>query len=486
MNKNFLLTAGIAMLSLSAIAQPTIPANPATGNENNCTVLNGASSVDQCPVGSLSFVTNFQSGSYNRGNSGDHLGTGAIWRFANVGNISGTTINAEVTVNSIYQAVLTNMDNATAEDQSGVSVSDFFSPQISPDVNLNGTSRRGYVQFTVSFFQGAGNYTTVKDIGSLNFISYDADGSYKNGGSSSDAWFRETRVAQVYAAGNPTVLASAASELVAYNYADGGSTWNGFAGGVYERDGISRCSQVASSFRYTPAGRNFISFRFGYDFKAGASNYNIGNPSREYGAKFGCYTFPNQITLPVKLISFSGSYKNNGTQLNWVAENQINFDRYEIERSSDGNNFSKIAEKTVAQSSMSSRQNFSQNDDLFTATGNIFFYRLKMVDADGTFSYSNVIMIRRDQKAIVGMTISPNPIVSGGTATVRFESASKNTVDFNVVDMSGRVVLKQQNNVTEGTNSIAITNLNRLQPGMYVLQMNDGTAVSVAKITIAQ
>ena len=51
--------------------------------------------------------------------------------------------------------------------------------------------------------------------------------------------------------------------------------------------------------------------------------------------------------------------------------------------------------------------------------------------------------------------------------------------------MSGRVVLKQQNNVSEGINSIAIYNLNRLQPGMYVLQMNNGGAINVTKFTVA-
>jgi hypothetical protein len=70
-------------------------------------------------------------------------------------------------------------------------------------------------------------------------------------------------------------------------------------------------------------------------------------------------------------------------------------------------------------------------------------------------------------------------------ATVRFEATTRNTVEFKVVDLAGRVVLKQQNNVTEGINSIAITNLDRLQPGMYMLQMNDGSAVKVTKFTIA-
>jgi hypothetical protein len=489
MKKNYFLTAGIAMLAIvSAVAQPTVPPNPAAGNSSNCTVLSSNNTpLDQCPNGSTTFVTNFQGGTYNRGNNGNNLGAGAIWRFANIGTISGTTINAEVTINSLFQAVVDNIDNNSALDQNNVSVADFFAPRIRPDVSLNNSDRRGYVQFTVNFFQGANNYTTAINIASLNFISYDADGSFESGGATSAAWFRETRVAQVYNPGNPTVLANNSSELVAYNYTDPAVTsWNGFAGGVYERTGLSRCAQVASSFRYSPTPRSFITFRFGYDFKAGTNGYNIGTPSREYGARFGCYTFPNQVTLPVTLLSFNGALKNNTTQLNWVAENQVNFDRYEIERSSNGTSFSSVGSKAPIQNNTSARENYQYSDDLTAATGNVFFYRLKMVDADGTFKYSSIIVIRKDQKSIVGITIIPNPIINGGMATVKFEATTRSTVEFKVVDMAGRVVLKQQNNVTEGINSIAITHLDRLQPGMYVLQMNDGSTVNVTKFTIAQ
>ena len=197
-------------------------------------------------------------------------------------------------------------------------------------------------------------------------------------------------------------------------------------------------------------------------------------------------TFCPNITLPVKLVSFTGTYKNNATLLNWVAENQVNFSYYEIERSSDGTNFSGVGTKTSLQNGTASREYYEFSDNLSDISSTIFYYRLKMVDVDGTFKYSNIILIRKNQQTIIGMSINPNPIVSGGMATVRFEAYVSKVVQFNIVDMTGRVVLKQQNNVTEGINSIAITHLDRLQPGMYVLQMNDGSTVNVTKFTIAQ
>lgn len=489
MKKNYFLTASIAILAaISGFAQPTVPANPPAGNVNNCTVLTSTGApIDQCPVGSTTFISNFQGGTYNRGNNGNNLGTGAIWRFTNIGTVSGVIINAEVTINSLSNAVITNMDDNSATDQAGASVADFFGPVISPDVSLNAADRRGYAQFTLNFFQGSNNFTTPITLSGLNLVSYDADGSYNTAGTSSQSWFRETRVSQSYAAGNPTILAGSGTELVAYNYTDPvATTWTGFAGSVYERTGISRCAQVASSFRYGNGanGRNAITFRFGYDFKAG-NGYNVGNPGRQYGVRFGCYSFPNQITLPVTLLSFNGAFKNNATQLNWVAENQVNFSHYEIERSSDGISFNGIGTKTSVQNNTTARENYQHSDNLAVLNGNVFFYRLKMIDIDGSFKYSNVILIRKDQKNITGLTLNPNPIVSGSIVTVRFEAATKNTVEFKVLDLSGRVILKQQNYITEGTNSIAITNLDRLESGMYVLQMNDGNNISVTKFIIS-
>jgi hypothetical protein len=488
MKKYYFLLASYALFSFGvAIGQPTQPANPAPGNSSNCTVVGiGNVPLDQCPVGTSIFVSNFQGGTYNRGNNGNNLGTGAIWRFANIGTVGGITVNAEVTVNGSSNATLTNMDDNSASDQAGNPVADFFGPVIAPDVSLNAADRRGYVQFTINFFQGPNNYTNPITLNGLNFVSYDADGNYNTAGTSSQTWFRETRVAQVYTPGNPTVLANGASELIAYNYTQPAATsWTGFAGGVYERSGISRCAEVASSFKYGSgtAGRNSITFRFGYDFKAG-SGYNVGNPGRQYGARFGCYNFPNQTTLPLKLLSFSGAYRNQRTTLSWTTENEQNVDLFQVERSSDGVNYTVIATQDAKGSV--DKTDYLLTDDLSTASGTTFFYRLKIIDIDSRFNYSQIVLIRKDTKAINGISISPNPAISGTTVTARFEVAAASSIELKVLDLNGRIVLSQQNNVYEGANSVVINNLNRLQPGMYILQMKSGSTTEITKFSIAR
>jgi hypothetical protein len=123
-------------------------------------------------------------------------------------------------------------------------------------------------------------------------------------------WFRETGVIKdVTGLG---IFANAPTELTSYTYTDGGS-WKGFAGSVCERDGVSRCAQVAAAANFGTA-QSSVTIRMGYDYNFTTANYNQ-QPTRQYGSRFGCFTFPQQITLPVNLLSFNGAYNNQHTLL---------------------------------------------------------------------------------------------------------------------------------------------------------------------------
>lgn len=191
--------------------------------------------------------------------------------------------------------------------------------------------------------------------------------------------------------------------------------------------------------------------------------------------------FPTQSTLPVKLLSFSGSLNNEVTTLTWTTEDEQNFDRYEIERS-NGSGFVSIGSKPSSNSV--SKVTYQYTDNLSAVNGNVFYYRLKLVNLDGKFSYSNQIMVRKSAKPTI-LTVNPNP-VENGIATVRFTATANSVASFKVVDMAGKVVLQQQNQIFEGTNSISLTGIERLLPGVYVLQMSNGQELSTFKFTVAR
>ena len=131
--------------------------------------------------------------------------------------------------------------------RAGASIAHFFAPRISPDINLNGTDRRGYVQFSMKFYKNASgtnngsntDFNTPVSLANLNYVHYDIDGSNAgnvNSGSVAGSWFRETGLAQRVSASNPSVLTNSVTELAGYNYTDAAVNWTGFAGTIYERD----------------------------------------------------------------------------------------------------------------------------------------------------------------------------------------------------------------------------------------------------------
>ncbi|MEI9946990.1 MAG: T9SS type A sorting domain-containing protein [Chitinophagaceae bacterium] len=195
--------------------------------------------------------------------------------------------------------------------------------------------------------------------------------------------------------------------------------------------------------------------------------------------------FCSNITLPVDLTAFSGSYRNGSSLLNWETANEVNFDHFEIERSTDNSYYTAIG--AVASQHATTTAKYQYTDDLSSQSGSIFFYRLKMVDIDGNYKYSNTIMIRKDVNAVSGITVSPNPVISGGIATIRVKSDTKKSVEIRVTDAAGRVVLKQQNQLVQGVNSISFNNsLNRIQSGIYTIQVISDDEILSTRLSVVR
>lgn len=182
--------------------------------------------------------------------------------------------------------------------------------------------------------------------------------------------------------------------------------------------------------------------------------------------------FPQGSPLPVKLKSFSGVLKNNIATLNWETEYEENFESYEVERATNPSQFTKIASKAPAGATNKTAY-YQLTDDISSLSSKVVYYRLRMVDKDGRFEYSNVIMLRSDSKQIKNLLLTPNP-VQGATANVRIEAETAGNVMLRVVDAGGSIVIQQWNKLSVGVNAVQIQNINRLQPGVYILQMITG------------
>ncbi len=146
---------------------------------------------------------------------------------------------------------------------------------------------------------------------------------------------------------------------------------------------------------------------------------------------------------------------------------EINCDRYEIERSYDGRTFTKAG--TIKGHGFTSLDMYyTFNDDVTGVTGNIIYYRLRQIDIDGKSSFSKVVSVRL--KKTTGFSISPNPFNS--YVNINIDWNNNETTVVKVFTMSGTEVFTKNIKMNKGTNYIQLNELSTLTSGNYIIQLN--------------
>ncbi|MEJ8758351.1 T9SS type A sorting domain-containing protein [Pontibacter sp. H259] len=174
-----------------------------------------------------------------------------------------------------------------------------------------------------------------------------------------------------------------------------------------------------------------------------------------------------QVTvLPVELVTFNANRHHATTILDWSTASETDNDRFEIERSHDGRNFSKIGE--VAGHGNSNRKSFYTFTDNRPATG-INYYRLRQVDFDGTATYSKPVAIKFEAAKAGAAIAQVYPTIAASQVTVGLTTAA-GTTDITILDAAGRIVA-QYAQVSEREHIIPVQNL---QTGVYFVTVNNG------------
>jgi hypothetical protein len=170
-------------------------------------------------------------------------------------------------------------------------------------------------------------------------------------------------------------------------------------------------------------------------------------------------------TLPLNLITFKGSLRNNITLLDWETANEINTSNFLVERSTDGRNFQQIGTVT-ATGNTSVNNKYSYADyDVTRQSSSVVYYRLKIVDNDGSYTYSDIVTITLPF-ITSKVALFPNPAAHEVNVTIT--TAVDGKVKWQLIDNAGRIVNHNSIAAKKGNNNIVI-NLNRLSTGTYFL-----------------
>ncbi|MEM9888237.1 MAG: T9SS type A sorting domain-containing protein, partial [Bacteroidota bacterium] len=171
------------------------------------------------------------------------------------------------------------------------------------------------------------------------------------------------------------------------------------------------------------------------------------------------------IVLPVELLDFKARASKDHIHLTWSTATETNNSHFELERSEDGKTFKQIT-RIQGQGTTLEQTDYNYSDR--EAIPNVlYYYRLKQVDLDGVFEYSEVRTAQLEAEA-GNLSIYPNPIGQEQMLQVRF-FAKERVANFQIIDIHGRIVLsiKEDLNAT-GWNTISIDIAN-LPTGTYLL-----------------
>lgn len=182
--------------------------------------------------------------------------------------------------------------------------------------------------------------------------------------------------------------------------------------------------------------------------------------------------------IPVTLVNFYGDYAgNNKTDLNWSTTAEINSANFIVERSADGSFF--IPVLTVPAAGNSSTPRYYHTSDHPSSNG-IVYYRLKIIDKDGKFSYSNIISVKCTSSII---TLFPNP--AHDRIEIGFQSSNSGKAAMSIYSSSGAIVKDLMIPVMAGPNKVKYE-LNELPAGLYYITIRTSDGQLLTKSFVKQ
>lgn len=167
--------------------------------------------------------------------------------------------------------------------------------------------------------------------------------------------------------------------------------------------------------------------------------------------------------LPVRLFDFTAKAVNKNVQLQWNVTSEINTSNYSVEFSANGTSFNAIANiHATATNTPVKKYSFVHTSPVNGKN----FYRIKMVDKDGSFVYSPIRIVSFSN---IEVQVYPNP--TKGLLNIILNSGNLGTIKLFVMDATGRQL--QQQTFTGNTT----LDISRLSAGMYIIHINDGVQV---------
>ena len=168
--------------------------------------------------------------------------------------------------------------------------------------------------------------------------------------------------------------------------------------------------------------------------------------------------------LPVGLLSFEASPENSTAALKWKMSSEQQIKQYDIEYSSNGNDYTTVA--SVNSNHSDSESLYQYNYALTSAATH--FFRLKIIANNGSYTYSQVLNVNKECVGSFSVNLSPNPVAENLYITIMQPLAG--TTNIRILNPAGALIYKDSKTLNAGENKFKLDIINTLPKGVYLLR----------------
>lgn len=200
---------------------------------------------------------------------------------------------------------------------------------------------------------------------------------------------------------------------------------------------------------------------------------SVGNTETLRQSEIKC-TIVSGGPLPVTWLYFKGTNQGKDNLLEWATASEQNTKEFILERSVTGNIFNAIATIKAAGNSSNTKVYPYKDANIDKLNSNVFFYRVKQIDVNGSFKYSNIVRLNYDLKDVPKSIVYPNP--TQGLITVTIGDRKLLGTIATVLDVNGRVL--QQVKITAQSQSF---NFSSYTNGTYLIRLENKEVLRILK-----
>ncbi|MEM7037035.1 MAG: T9SS type A sorting domain-containing protein [Bacteroidota bacterium] len=185
------------------------------------------------------------------------------------------------------------------------------------------------------------------------------------------------------------------------------------------------------------------------------------------------------VPLPADNLYLTAEAVESGVALNWLTQNEENTSYFELERSTDGQEFT-VLNTQPASGFANGELRYDHLDGQPLVGRNI--YRVKLYDLDGAFAYSNAVEVTFQDGAGV-VRLYPNPAQESQSMFLEYFSTQNGPVTLEWVDVLGKVLKTDRHELAPGMQTLEL-NTSQLAAGTYFLKVSGPHHVDTRKVLI--